>query len=138
MDVFRWVAIAGLTLFVTIGSAEQIRCGKTDALRAEAQAETLRSWDDVYKSYRSYRQCDDGAIAEGYSESVSCILVDHWITLPRLAQLVRRDDEFRRFLLNHVDETLSGEDVRTIRANAKNACPTGLRHLCDDLMKRAE
>jgi hypothetical protein len=85
-----------------------------------------------------YRQCDDGAIGEGYSESVARILVDHWMTLPRLAQLARKDDEFRRFVLKHVDETLNHEDVESIRANAENVCPTRLRHLCDDLMKQAE
>ena len=138
MRVFRCLAVAGLTLFVATGSAQQIRCRNADSRRAEVQAENLRSWDGLYKSYRLYRQCDDGAIGEGYSESVARILVDHWMTLPRLAQLARKDDEFRRFVLKHVDETLNHEDVKSIRANAENVCPTRLRHLCDDLMKQAE
>src|SRR5205823_14440974 len=73
----------------------------------------------------------------GYSESVARILVDHWITLPRLAQLARNDNEFRHFVIKHVDETLNGDDVDTIRSNAKNVCPIGLHHLCDDLIKKS-
>jgi hypothetical protein len=108
MRVFRCLAIAGLTLFVASGAAQQIRCSNTDARRAEAQAETLRSWDDLYKSYTFYRQCDDAAIAEGYSESVARILVDHWITLPRLAQLARKDNEFRHFVIKQVMKPSTG------------------------------
>jgi hypothetical protein len=138
MSAFRCLAIAGLTLCVGSGLAQQSRCNKVEAQRAEAEAETLRSWDDLYKSYGLYRQCDDGAIGEGYSESVARILVDHWITLPQLARLGSKDTGFRRFVLRHIDETLNLDDVKTIRANAKNQCPSGLRHLCDDLGKQAE
>ncbi|PYX08400.1 MAG: hypothetical protein DMG88_10485 [Acidobacteria bacterium] len=88
MRVFRCLAIAGLTLFVASGSTQQIRCSNTEARRAEAQAETLRSWDDLYKSYTFYRQCDDAAIAEGTANllrvflSITGSLCRDWLNLP--------------------------------------------------------
>lgn len=102
----------------------KINVVSADAQRAEVEAETLRCWDDLYKSYKRYRRCDDGAIWEGYSESVARILVDHWATLSRFAQLAHKDQEFRRFGLKHVDETINGEDARTIRRNAEQLART--------------
>jgi hypothetical protein len=71
-------------------------CSTTEAQGAESVADTFRSWDTLHESFKLYRQCDDSAIGEGYSESVARILVDHWKTLPRLAQLERRDPAFGR------------------------------------------
>ena len=136
MLTFRWFATA-LLLFGAAASAQQSQCSNADAQSAETEAESLRSWDDLYKSYKRYRQCDDGAIWEGYSESVARILVDHWATLPRFGQLAHKDEGFRLFVLKHVDQTIDGEDARTIRANAEHACPGRLRDFCDDLMKQA-
>jgi hypothetical protein len=138
MLVFRCSFVVGLLLYASTGIAQQTPCSDTEAQRAEVEADTFRSWDDLYKSYRLYRRCDDGAIGEGYSESVARILVDHWITLPKLAHLARKDADFRTFVLKHVDETLNKSDVDKIKANAKNRCPSGLHHLCDDLRKQAE
>ena len=113
-------------------------CSDTEAQRAESEAVMLRSWDDLYGSYKRYKHCDDGAIAEGYSESVARILVDHWNTLSRLADITRKDTDFRRFVLKHIDETVNLEDIKNIRANAEKRCPSGLRDLCRDIRKQAE
>lgn len=127
-----------MTLCACSAFAQQTQCSDAEAQHAEAEAETLRSWGDLYKSYTSYRQCDDGAIGEGYSESVARILVDHWMTLPRLDHLAKKNADFRRFVLKHIDETITGSDAKKIRANAKNRCPSGLDRLCDDISKQAE
>jgi hypothetical protein len=120
-----------------VGHAQQHPCTDAEGQRALNQADTLRSWDALYKSYRLYRACDDGAIAEGYSESVARILVDHWSTLPRLAYLARNNVKFRQFVLGHVDATLDMGDVQKIRTKAKTQCPRGLRDVCDNLANRA-
>lgn len=98
----------------------------------------LRSWDALYGSYKSYRQCDDGAIAEGYSESVARILVDHWTSLPRLVRFADKDAAFLRFVMKHVDATLNMVDVQTIKTNAQTQCPPGLSKICAELMKQAD
>jgi hypothetical protein len=98
---------------------------------------TLRSWDALYRSYKTFRQCDDGAISEGYSESVARILVDHWNTLPQLNRLTKNDPRFRLFVIGHLDATLNMDDVETVKKKAKTQCPTGLRTLCDDFTKQA-
>jgi hypothetical protein len=91
----------------------------------------------LHGSYSLYRQCDDGAIAEGYSESVARILVDHWTTLPQLERVAANDIEFRAFVMKHVDATLSTDDLAKIRKNAQAHCPKGLRAICNDLANHA-
>jgi hypothetical protein len=130
--------IITLLLFAQAGYAQKHPGSVGECQAAFDEAGTLRSWGALYKSYKSYRHCDDGAIGEGYSESVARILVDHWSTLSRLAQLGNKDAEFRAFVVHHVDATLNMDDVEKIKRRAKAQCPTGLRTLCSDLAKHAD
>ncbi|MFZ0980468.1 MAG: hypothetical protein WAN23_13795 [Candidatus Acidiferrales bacterium] len=136
--MFRLAAILFLLSGIPIAAAQRGQCSAVEEQRAEMQADTLRTWDTLYKSYKLYGKCDDGAIAEGYSESVARILVDHWNTLPRVANLVAKDARFRRFVLGHVDSTLDLNDLKKIRANAKRQWPSGLSAICAELTKETD
>ena len=120
------------------GYAENPACPLSVEKQALTEADTFRSWDALYRSFASYQKCDDGAIAEGYSESVARILVDHWNTLPKLAELATKNHEFLRFVERHIDATNDEKDLQKIKAEAKTNCPTGLRKTCDDLSKEAD
>jgi hypothetical protein len=124
-----------LSTFATYVFADA--CPSEEARRAELQSDNLRTWHALYKSFESYRECDDGAIAEGYSESVARILVDHWKRLPELADLSFKDPDFGHFVLRHVDATLDIGDLDKIRHKASTQCPVALRKLCGDLRKQA-
>jgi hypothetical protein len=133
------IALVVFSVVMSITSSASDRpCTITEAKRAETEADSFRSWKSLYKAFKLYGQCDDGAIAEGYSESVARTLVDHWQTLPQLGHLERADPQFRRFVIKHVDETLNAADFRAIAMNANNKCPIGLGSLCRDLRNRAE
>ncbi len=118
--------------------AQPKSCTGAQYRRAENEAVTLRSWDAVYKSYLLYASCDDGAAAEGYSESVARILADHWDSLRQFSRLTKDDKGFRAFVLRHLDATLNMEDVRAIRVNTIRRCPVDLRDICKDLRKNAD
>src|ERR1700686_3943724 len=62
----------------------------------------------------------------------------HWNTLPEPARLAGKDSQFRAFVIGHVDATLTMDDVRKIKKNAKTQCPMGLRTVCNDLAKQAD
>jgi hypothetical protein len=134
----RLVAIFVLMFSAYIACAQQHPCTAAEAQRAEADTDTLRSWDALYSSYRLYQRCDDGAIGEAYSEGVARVLVDHWRTLPRLANLAKRDSRFRRFVIAHVDATLNIDDIKKIKTNAKTRCPSELSAICTDLTNEAD
>jgi hypothetical protein len=138
MQTVLALLIAACALLPVAAHAQQRPCSSAENLQAEDEAVKLRSWDALYKSYRRHARCNNVDAAEGYSESVARILVDHWKTLPRLSQLAEKDKVFGEFVLGHVDATLDMGDVYKIRANAIQNCPAGLRNLCKDLRKQAD
>jgi hypothetical protein len=136
-QVATTVGVIVTLMFAHPGYAQKHQCTEGEG-RAALEAVTLHSWDALYKSYKSYRLCDDGAIGEGYSESVARILSDHWNTLPRLSQLAGNDADFRPFVIRHLDATLNMDDVQKIKKSARAQCPRGLRTLCGDLARQAD
>ena len=133
----RLTAIYLMAFVFSAFAQAQPACTEAENRRSEEEASTIRAWDALYRSYTLYARCNNVAAAEGYSESVARILVDHWNTLPRLAALGTRNRNFRVFVLDHVDATLDMKDVETIRSKARTVCPNGLRSLCAELSKRA-
>lgn len=134
----RWLLILAVAAFVAKSThGQKPGCNDAQSSKALDEADQLRTWDALYKSYKSYRLCDDGAIAEGYSDSVARILAHHWGTLPRFASLGKEDDGFRKFVLRHIDATDDTEDLAVIEKNAKGRCPAGLTALCGDISRRA-
>jgi hypothetical protein len=134
----RLRAIALCLGFSVAALAQTHPCTQEDSQRADQAVDTLNSWNRVYDWYKKYRQCDDGAPAEGVSEAVARNLVDRWGTLPRLAELAKGDAGFRRFVLKHLDETLNEDDLKKISANAVSRCPANLHSLCRELKMQAE
>lgn len=123
-----------LTMPVVAG---QRHCTDSEAQHAEDESDTLRSWNSLHSSFILYRQCDDGATGEGYSESVARILVDHWSTLSAFVSLSKKDAGFRQFVLNHIDATLDVDDLEKIRKDAQTRCPPESKDLCIAFVNRA-
>jgi hypothetical protein len=133
----RWVAVA-LCVWPSVAALARVGpCTQQEAQWADQAVDTLNSWDRIHDWYKNYRQCDDGAPAEGVSEAVARNLVDRWGTLPRLDELTK-DAGFRSFVLKHIDKTLNAEDLKKISANAVQRCPTDLRSLCRQLKIQAD
>jgi len=119
--------------------AQKRPCSLADSEQADREASKQRSWNSLYRSYHRFApRCDDGSIAEGYSNSVVRILVDHWDTLPRLSELAANHQGFESFVLRHVDATVDGADLDKIRAKASHSCPAGQNDLCRRLRRAAD
>ena len=65
------------------------RCSQADAIAADKDLDRLKSWAAVYRTFGLYRQCDDGSIAEGYSDAVAILLTEHWPEVTALARLAK-------------------------------------------------
>jgi hypothetical protein len=50
--------------------AERPGCDDASAFVAEGEVDYLKTWEQIHDSFKRYFACDDGAIAEGYSEAV--------------------------------------------------------------------
>ncbi len=87
--------------------AEPRPCTPAEAEAAERAAGTAqRSWAELHAQYAKFARdadCDDGAIAEGWSEAVARLLADRWGELQALAQFVEADPAFLTFVLGHTD-----------------------------------
>jgi hypothetical protein len=111
-------------------------CTREDAIKAETEASSLRTWRDVYDSYKRYHQCDDGAISEGYSNSVATLLADNWDHIEELNALARKDSKFKAFVLRHVDELMTLSQSNAIKENVRSRCPAKSQHLCRSINGR--
>ena len=117
-------------------AANQKACTTTEEEQALYQADSLKDWDAVYHSFSHFAHCDDGAIAEGYSDSVGRLLARDWKHFATLAKLVATDKKFESFVLRHIDETLPIDELKTIATNAEKSCP-GHTTLCKKLLQSA-
>jgi hypothetical protein len=105
-------------------------CTRQEAMAAENDVDNSKNWDSLYKSYQRFSHCDDGAIAEGYSDDVGNLLANNWEEFPKLAKLAHANHGFQRFVIKHVDDTVPADTLKKIYENAKSHCPAGEGQLC--------
>ena len=124
--------VAAVTLLWT-PSAYGKTCTSRDADAAETMVDHLDSWAKISETFAKYGHCDDGSIAEGNSEGVARLLVDHWSLLPQLGTLIEHNQPLKAFVLRHLDATINPADLDKIVALATSSCPSGMDSLCQDL-----
>ena len=124
-----------LTVFGLANATENLQCTQQEAIAAETEASTLESWPAVFKSFHQYGHCDDAAIAEGYSETVSRLLAEDWKALRVLRIYAARHKRFERFVLRHIDGTWTSERVNIVKENAKHRCSNRDQRLCQQILR---
>jgi hypothetical protein len=107
-----------------------------EAILAEGQAFSLKNWDEVYRSFKAFVHLDDGALAEGYSDSIDRMLSDDWSSVSHLNRLISNDKNFEKFILKHIDELMSQDQAEKIHNNAEKLCPQEARRLCQAISNR--
>lgn len=136
----RYLRVALIALLflgcVSVSVAQTEACPRELAMKAESEASTLETWQAVFLSYKKYMKCDDGAIAEGYSSSIASLLADHWEDIGQLTKLGNKNTEFSKFVLHHVDETMSFDQAATIKRNAAKKCPSDAKKLCAEIQRQ--
>jgi hypothetical protein len=130
------LAVAWLSLVPL--HAQNKPCTDAEETQAEKAVDLLKTWDQVYRSYKKFApQCDDGAVAEGYSDAVGKLLANHWGHFPRLVKLAKGDEGFKQFVIRHVDESLSDDALQRISKNARSQCPGDAKRLCTLIVNAA-
>ena len=115
-------------------------CTSEDMGKAEKVVFTWspKEWSDVYKVYKKFGHCDDGAVGEGYSEAVATLLGNRWGKFDQLNKLVSRDKRFERFVLDHINALMSVDEARKIRGNAVAQCTPAGKQLCESIVKKLD
>lgn len=89
-----------------------------------------KTWIALHNLFREFGDCDDGAIAEGFSEDVAQLFLKEWMHLDVLNTLIASDVPFKKFVLRHIDATLDQDELNGIAENAKSHCPLWGAQLC--------
>ena len=111
-------------------------CSKEESANAEAAASRVQDWEEMYDAFHRFSPCDDGAVGEGFSDSVARLLAAHWDQLHDLEHFAEANKGFRAFVLKHIDATASEKDLRRILEHTKD-CPGYARPICRDIENRA-
>lgn len=130
--------LLAILLCMGFATAHARPCTSRDAEAADQAVDSLTSWAAVDRNFRKYGHCDDGSIAEGNSDAIARLLVDHWLTLDKLGELTRNHLPLRAYVLRHIDSTLNTRDLEKIEHLASSNCPSTLNALCADLKAAAE
>ncbi len=131
-------AAAWLVLAATVGYGQAKQCSPAEAKAAEVSADRLNNWADVERAFRAYEHCDDGAIAEGFSDRIMHLLARRWSTVPDLSKRGVADPAFQAFVLRHIDETWTRSELELVQRNAATSCPSSARSLCAAITKRGQ
>jgi hypothetical protein len=125
------ITVALVVLAATGVEAGQSReCTQEEAMQAETEAARLRDWAAVYDSFTRFAHCDQGAIGEGYSDTVVRLLTRQWEEVADLQRLTARNKRFEQFVVHHIDALMTREDLQVIAENARSRCPTQAKRLC--------
>lgn len=103
--------------------ADTRACSQQEAIAAEEGSNRIGNWSQLYKAYQKYAHCDDGAISEGYTYSVTDLLVNQWDRFPKFVELVDKSSGFGDFVISHINETMSLSEVNKVIVNATTKCP---------------
>jgi len=112
-------------------------CDDALAERADVEVDNLKTWEEIYAWFKRYSACNEGAPAEGYSEAVVRMLADRWNQLSTLQTLVKHDERFGNFVIQHIDATTDDADLARVLTNASQQCPRSDEPLCDTIRRRA-
>jgi len=112
-------------------------CTREEAMAAERVAAQLSRWNDIFDTYHRYSHCDDGAIAEGFTDSIARLLASKWDSLPEMAAIADKNPGFKAFVLRHVNATADTRDLERIAESAKSKCLPQYQALCAALRAEA-
>ncbi|WP_156521190.1 hypothetical protein [Halothiobacillus diazotrophicus] len=125
-------------VLATPAVAESRVCSLKDQQWISNELPSLSSWPAIHKSFKKYvPQCDDGFIAEGYTESVVVLLANHWPSVQEFSAIAKRDPGFRKFVLHHIDASADPDDLKRIESQAKNNCPPKQEAICSEIHSAA-
>jgi len=115
----------------SIAFAQDKACTPAEASSAEKAIDRVVNWDQLYKVYREFRHCDQGPVAEVFTEALLRCLVE-WKKVEGLANNMAQDKEYNAWVVRHV-RSASPEDQKSVYARAKMSCPKGLDEWCTGL-----
>lgn len=108
-------------------------CTAREAKAATSEVGQLEDWDGMYRSFKRFRHCDEGDVAEEYSYAIGHLLAHDWNRLDDLLRITASDRDFAQFVVLHIDENIPEWDAQLIVRNSRKRCPPGAQWLCKSI-----
>ena len=132
-QIIFYTILALLISTVTMGQ----NCTKKQEREIEAKAAYFKTWDEVYSAWEAFRQCDDGAIAEGFSESITMILSTQWTEKGKLINLIEKHPNFEKFIIKHINKSVPYDRLSKLGHMAKMRCVDSTHDFCMKILDKA-
>lgn len=114
------------------------KCTQADAKVAEERSTSIANWNELHAAFNRFKSCDDGAISEGYSDSVVRLLIEQWNGASELQNTFNKSQSFEVFVLRHIDELMTPSQLAQIESNATNRCPSDAKQFCRKIIARTK
>jgi hypothetical protein len=97
------------------------------------------SWEALSQQWSTNKACDDGYFAAGYSEMVVHLFAYEWNQFPKFVGIARTRPEFYSWVIKHIDESTSPDDLAKVLSNARS-CRTDEQSagFCNNVAHAAE
>src|SRR3954453_12637619 len=115
------VVLATLMSFVSVPSNAGANNACSTAMYKRADASLVSAavdWVSLMRHQKTFVSCDDGALAEGYSDAVVTRLAHRWDQFDAFVRLSARNPAFRRWAIQHIDASASTDDLMRVVGNA--------------------
>ena len=135
------IALATLVLHASGAAAQGSNppCTRDEGLAAEVVTDYLSTWENVYRFYKQFGHCYDGAIAEGAQDKIQLLWAHRWSELPKMLAFTRTDPGFKKFVWVIIDsEAFPQNTFNTVLANATKRCPSGAKEFCQAVESAAK
>jgi hypothetical protein len=132
--------VSALAVFLALTAApsmpaEDVKsCAASETRQARREVSHLEDWEGVYRSFKRFENCDHGKLAEEYSYAISRLLARHWEQVEVLLGLAAGDQDFKWFVLQHIDENIPEEEAQVIINNSRQHCPSEGDWLCQAIV----
>lgn len=118
--------------------ADDLSCTKRQEIEADHSISQAHNWKDIYNSYKKFQHCDDGYIAEGYSNLIVKTLAHQWDQINVLVKIVSKDKDFYAFVIRHIDATADKTELEMIISNNSKRCPKSVTKICLEIRDTAK
>ena len=129
--------LAGIILLCCVAAvpAAARECTQFEAYTAESLYPYLSSWKEMHMAFRAYGHCDDGSIAEAFTEAISRLWEKQWDLVPEMLQETAADPGFRKFVFRRIgSEAIPAERRKTILDHARSRCPPDAGAVCQKVL----
>lgn len=115
-----------------IAQAADKPCSKADAANAQKAIDSVVTWPQLHKAWADYRQCDQGEIADLYTDALLRLTVS-WKNVDAFSTAVQKDPQYKAFVYQHLNSPAAKDDVASINSRARASCPAGHDAFCAEL-----